>query len=91
MSRNHFLPTSLALQGQGQGQKTSPRKNNEYYLYWRVAQADTWILQTHQIGTGRLKPTNNALGIHTRNEKGEQARVRDNFAVARLFLVYHAS
>ncbi len=60
---------------------------------WRVLPnpADTWILQTHQIGTGRLKPTNNVLGIHTRNEKGEQARVRDNFAVARLFLVYHAS
>jgi hypothetical protein len=53
--------------------------------------SDVWILQTHQIGIGRLKPTNNVLGIHTRNEKGEQARVRDNFGVARLFLVYHAA
>jgi hypothetical protein len=60
---------------------------------WRVLPnpGDIWILQTHQIGIGRLKPTNNVLGIHTRNVKGEQARVRDNFAVARLFLVYHAS
>ena len=63
------------------------------FFVWRVLTnpSDSWVLQMHQIPAGRLNPENNVLGIHTRNEKGEQARVRDNFAVARVFLVYHAS
>jgi hypothetical protein len=63
------------------------------YFIWRVLPnpSDTWVLQMHQIAPGMLKATGNVLGIHTRNEKGEQARTRDDFAVARLFLVYHAS
>lgn len=60
------------------------------YFVWRVLPnpSDTWILQVHQIGSGKLKARGNIVGIHTRNEKGEQARVRDSFAVARLFIVY---
>ena len=67
-------------------------KDTDYFV-WRVLPnpGDTWILQMHQIGTGRLKATGNVLGIHSRNQAGEQARTRDDFAVARLFLVYHAS
>jgi hypothetical protein len=63
------------------------------YFVWRVLpnSGDTWVLQMHQIAPGRLKVSGNVLGIHTRNEKGEQARTRDDFAVARVFLVYHAS
>jgi hypothetical protein len=63
------------------------------YFIWRVLPnpSDIWVLQMHQIAPGKLKATGNVLGIHNRNEKGEQARVRDDFAVARLFLVYHAS
>ena len=66
---------------------------NRDYLVWRVLPnpSDTWVLQMHQIAPGKLKATGNVLGIHTRNEKGQQARTRDDFAVARLFLVYHAS
>jgi hypothetical protein len=58
---------------------------------WRILPnpSDTWVLQTHQIPAGRLKPKGNMLGIHTRNDKGEQARVRDDFSVARIFIVYH--
>jgi hypothetical protein len=60
---------------------------------WRVLPnpSDTWILQMHQINSGKLKATGNLLGIHTRNDKGEQARIRDSFAVARVFLVYYSS
>ena len=63
------------------------------YFVWRVLPnpSDTWVLQMHQIPAGRLRATQNVLGIHTRNEKGQQARVRDDFAVARIFLVYFAS
>jgi hypothetical protein len=63
------------------------------HFVWRVLPnpSDIWILQMHQIPGGRLKATKNVLGIHTRNEKGHQARVRDSFAVARIFLVYSAS
>jgi hypothetical protein len=63
------------------------------YFVWRVLPnpSDTWVLQMHQISPGKLKATGNVLGIHTRNEKGEQESTRDDFAVARLFLVYHAS
>lgn len=63
------------------------------FFVWRVLPnpSDTWVLQMHQIPAGRMRPENNVLGIHTRNEKGEQARSRDNFAVARVFLAYHAS
>jgi hypothetical protein len=65
----------------------------EEYFVWRVLPnpGDTWVLQMHQIPSGKLKATGNVLGIHTRSEKGEQARTRDDFAVARIFLVYHAS
>ena len=57
---------------------------------WRVLPnpSETWVLQMHQIGPGRLKPLDNRIGIHTRNPEGLPARVRDAFAVARLFLVY---
>jgi hypothetical protein len=46
----------------------------------------TWILQMHRINQGKLTATGNVLGIHTRNDNGEQARIRDSFAVARIFL-----
>jgi hypothetical protein len=67
--------------------------SNAAHFVWRVLPnpSDIWILQVHQIPAGRLKATDNVLGIHTRNEKGQPARVRDNFAVARVFLVYSAS
>lgn len=60
---------------------------------WRILPnpSETWVLQMHQIPAGRLKPTGNVLGLHTRNEKGEQARVRDDFSVARIFLIYSTS
>lgn len=60
---------------------------------WRVLPnpSETWILQMHQIAPGKLKASGNVLGIHTRNVKGEQSRTRDDFTVARLFLIYHAS
>jgi hypothetical protein len=67
--------------------------SNTDWFVWRVLAnpTDTWILQMHQINSGILKITGNVLGIHTRNDKGEQARIRDTFAVARIFLVYHSS
>jgi hypothetical protein len=67
-------------------------KNQDYFV-WRILPnpSDTWILQMHMIPGGKLKATNNTLGIHTRNEEGRQARVRDAFAVARIFLVYFGS
>jgi hypothetical protein len=66
-------------------------KNADCFV-WRVLPnpSDTWVLQMHQIEAGRLKATNNVLGMHTRNETGEQARVRDSFAVARVFIMYYA-
>jgi hypothetical protein len=67
-------------------------KKEDYFVWWVLPNpSDTWILQMHQIGCGRLMATNNVLGIHTRNERGEQARVRDDFAVARIFIVYYWS
>ena len=67
-------------------------KGRDYFI-WRILPnpSDTWILQMHMIPSGKLKATNNTLGIHTRNEAGNQARVRDAFAVARIFLLYFAS
>jgi hypothetical protein len=67
--------------------------HNSDCFIWRVLPnlSDNWVLQMHQIAPGKLRPTGNVLGIHTRNEKGQQARTRDDFAVARIFLVYHAS
>jgi hypothetical protein len=67
-------------------------KEQDYFV-WRILPnpSDTWILQTHMIPGGKLKATGNAIGIHTRNEQGRQARVRDTFAVARIFIVYHGS
>lgn len=60
---------------------------------WRVLPnpSDTWILQTHQIDAGKLKASGNKLGFHTRNDKGEQARIRDSFALARVFIVYYST
>lgn len=57
---------------------------------WRILPnpSETWVLQMHQIPAGRLKDKGNVLGLHTRNEKGDQARVRDDFSVARIFLIY---
>lgn len=60
---------------------------------WRVLPnpSETWVLQMHQIPAGRLKPTGNVLGFHTRNDRGDQARVRDDFSIARIFLFYHSA
>jgi hypothetical protein len=60
---------------------------------WRILPnpSETWVLQMHQIPTGRLKPKGNVLGFHSRNGNGEQARVRDDFSVARIFLIYSTS
>jgi hypothetical protein len=60
---------------------------------WRILPnpSETWVLQMHQIPAGRLKPEGNVLGIHSRNGNGEQARVRDDFSVARIFLIYSTS
>jgi hypothetical protein len=67
-------------------------KERDYFI-WRILPnpSDTWVLQMHMIPGGKLKATDNTLGIHTRNEVGKQARVRDAFAVARIFLLYFAS
>ena len=67
--------------------------HGEPYFIWRVLPnpTDIWTLQMHQIGPGRLKPSGNVLGIHTRNDEGKQAATRDDFSVARIFLVYHAA
>lgn len=63
------------------------------YFIWRILPnpSNTWVLQVHQIDSGKLRATGNTLGIHCRNEKGRQARVRDDFSVARLFIVYSSS
>ena len=67
-------------------------RNTESFI-WRILPnpTETWVLQMHQIPAGRLKTKGNVLGFHTRNERGEQARVRDDFSVARIFLVYSTS
>ncbi len=67
-------------------------KDQDYFV-WRILPnpGDTWILQTHMIPSGKLKAMQNTIGIHTRNAQGKQARVRDAFSVARVFLVYHGS
>jgi len=79
-------PPGIVQQGFDQARKLE-------CFVWRVLPnpSDTWVLQMHQIDPGKLKPTGNVLGIHARNERGEQAGTRDDFAVARLFMVYHAS
>jgi hypothetical protein len=63
------------------------------YFIWRILPnpSDIWVLQMHLVPGGKLKATNNKLGIHTRNEEGKQARVRDAFSVARIFLFYFGS
>ena len=60
------------------------------HFIWRLLPnpSDTWVLQMHQISSGRLKPAGNRIGVHARNAQGLPARVRDQFAVARLFLIY---
>lgn len=62
------------------------------HFVWRILPnpSDTWILQIHPIPEGRLLPAKNVLGFHTRNEEGVPARTRDNFAIARIFIVYNA-
>ncbi len=67
-------------------------RENDHYI-WRILPnpSETWILQTHQINAGKLKPSGNRLGFHTRNDRGEQARIRDDFALARVFIVYTSS
>jgi hypothetical protein len=67
-------------------------RENDCYV-WRILPnpSETWILQTHQINVGKLKPLGNRLGFHTRNERGEQSRIRDVFALARVFIVYYSS
>ncbi len=67
-------------------------RNLECFV-WRVLPnpGETWVLQMHQIPAGRLRPKGNVLGFHSRNEAGEQARVRDDFSIARIFIVYHAA
>jgi hypothetical protein len=67
-------------------------RDNDHYI-WRILPnpSETWILQTHQINSGKLKSSGNRLGFHTRNDKGEQARIRDDFALARVFIVYYSS
>jgi hypothetical protein len=64
--------------------------SGQLHFVWRFLPnpSDTWVLQMHQIPAGRLMPTGNRIGIHTRNAQGLPARVRDEFAVARLFLIY---
>ena len=79
-------PESISQMGFDQARETES-------FVWRILPnpSATWVLQMHQIPAGRLKPKGNVLGFHTRNEKGEQARVRDDFSLARIFVVYHAS
>ena len=74
-------------------QQSFEEVNKQECFVWRILPnpSDTWILQVHAISPGKLKAENNVIGIHARNERGEQARVRDDFAVARLFLVYHST
>lgn len=50
-----------------------------------------WTLQIHRIGSDKLRATGNVLGIHTRNKDGETEGGRDNFDVARIFLLYFGS
>ncbi len=66
-------------------------KEKDYYV-WRILPnpSDTWVLQIHQIPPGRLKAAGNTLGFHSRNEAGNHARIRDSFAIARIFLVYNS-
>jgi hypothetical protein len=87
---NNFITINAPYEVGSLGHEAAKEKD---YFVWNVLPnpGETWVLQMHQVPAGRLRATHNVLGIHTRNEKGQQARVRDDFAVARIFLVYFAS
>ena len=66
---------------------------SETYYVGRVLEnpSETWIPQVVRIAPGKLRASNNVLGIHTRNGDGVPAGNRDDFAVARIFLIYFGS
>lgn len=67
-------------------------KQSECFI-WRILPNPTenWILQVHQINPGKLKPAGNVLGFHSRDVNGEPAPGSDNFAIARIFVIYYSS
>lgn len=74
------------------GQSYEDARDEDYFV-GRILEnpSDTWILQIARVASGKLNAANNVLGIHSRNADGEPAGNRDNFAVARIFLVYFGS
>lgn len=66
---------------------------DEDYFVSRILRnsGNTWIEQFHRVPGGLLTGSGDILGIHARNEDGEPSGNRDNFSVARIFLLYFAS
>jgi len=65
----------------------------EDYFVDRIIEndSDIWNLQIVRVPSGGLRAADNILGIHSRNANGEAAGDRNNFSVARIFLIYFGS
>lgn len=50
---------------------------------------NSFTQQTFCIPPGQLTESQNLLGIHTRDAKGERVGNRDNFAIANIWILYH--
>jgi hypothetical protein len=79
-------PTSVS------GQSYQDAKDEAYFVDRIIENdSDIWNLQIVRVPSGRLTVADNKLGIHSRNTNGEVAGDRDNFSVARIFLIYFGS
>ncbi|WP_414583839.1 hypothetical protein [Scytonema sp. PCC 10023] len=84
---NNFI--TINAPGDVTNQSLEAAQDEDYFVSRILANpSDTWILQIHRIPSGILNAANNILGIHCRNANGETSENRDNFSVARIFLVY---
>ena len=73
------------------GQSYEEAKEEDYFAERIVENpSDTWILQIARVRSDALSDTI-TVGFHSRNEDGEPGGNRDNFDVARIFLLYFGS
>ena len=63
-------------------------EDQPYFVCRFTSTGSTFTTQVHRIAPGRLQNGGNSLGIHARAADGSTSGNKDDFEVARVFLVY---
>ncbi len=66
-------------------------KPQSFYVSRIVPTGKNWIPQVTRVKERMLRPGNNFLGFHSRSESGDTHGDQENFDVARIWLLYHAT